>query len=182
MNDEREYEKEPLRDRLLVAGMGEIATHGVADFSLRRVASACHISCAAPYRHFASKEDFIREIVRYIDSQWALLRDEVLRIFAPNVRRQLCEVAVAYARFFAANPHYGAVLSAAGENAAIKEDVERLIRAYCDSFSAPDWERERYLYELRALIYGTTAMLASGELPNDASTYDRLRAAIEARF
>ena len=182
MNDEREYEKEPLRDRLIVAGMTEIATHGVPDFSLRRVAAACHISCAAPYRHFKSKEDFIREIVHYIDRQWALLRNEVLRLFAPNVRRQLAEVAVAYARFFAANPHYGAVLTAAGESAAIKEDVEKLICAYCDSFSAPLWERERYLFELRALIYGTTAMLSSGELPNEAATYDRLRDAIEARF
>ena len=141
MNDEREYEKESLRDRLLVAGMTEIATHGVADFSLRRVAAACQSSCAAPYRHFKDKEDFIREIVHFIDRQWALLRDEVLRIFASDIRRQLAEIAVAYARFFAANPHYGTVLAAAGEHAAIKEDVERLICAYCDSFSAPEWER-----------------------------------------
>ena len=44
-----------LRDRLLIAGTNEIGLHGIADFSLRRVAASCNTSCAAPYRNLFLK-------------------------------------------------------------------------------------------------------------------------------
>ena len=48
-----------LKEKLLTAGIDEIMTHGMGDFSLRRVAAACGASCAAPYKHFKNKEEFI---------------------------------------------------------------------------------------------------------------------------
>ena len=48
-----------LKEKLLAAGIDEIALHGVSGFSLRRVAAACGASCAAPYKHFKNKEEFI---------------------------------------------------------------------------------------------------------------------------
>ena len=51
-----------LRDRLIIAGIEEISLYGIKDFSLRRVAMRCNASCAAPYRHFKNREDFIRAI------------------------------------------------------------------------------------------------------------------------
>ena len=44
-----------VRSRLLFSGLKELETHGVADFSLRRVAQDAGVSCAAPYRHFKDK-------------------------------------------------------------------------------------------------------------------------------
>ena len=51
-----------VREQLIVAGISELEVHGVTDFSLRRVASSCNISCAAPYKHFKSKEAFVDAI------------------------------------------------------------------------------------------------------------------------
>ena len=178
MSDERDYEKEPLRNRLLVAGMQEIATHGVADFSLRRVSAACGISCAAPYKHFKNKDEFILEIIRYIRRQWSLLRDDLFRLFSEDARRQLIEVALAYVRFFASNPHFRTVLVAAGEDDA-HADLSLPFMRYADLRGYGEAERRDRLYSLRATLYGMTAMLENGELAGTAEDYSMIRAAIE---
>ena len=45
-----------LKEKLLAAGIDEIASYGIKNFSLRRVAAACGASCAAPYKHFKNNE------------------------------------------------------------------------------------------------------------------------------
>ena len=50
------YSDESIRERLIIAGIKEIELHGFNDFSLRRVAAACEVSCAAPYRHYKNKD------------------------------------------------------------------------------------------------------------------------------
>ena len=52
-----------MRERLLLAGIDEINTQGVTGFSIRRVAENCGVSCAAPYKHFKDKRDFIASII-----------------------------------------------------------------------------------------------------------------------
>ena len=51
-----------VREQLITAGIAELEAHGIADFSLRRGANYCNISCAAPYKHFKSKEALIESI------------------------------------------------------------------------------------------------------------------------
>ena len=60
---EEYYQPEALREALIIAGLKEIEIHGLTDFSLRRVAAACGVSCAAPYRHFKSKGELILAII-----------------------------------------------------------------------------------------------------------------------
>ncbi|MBQ9131598.1 MAG: helix-turn-helix transcriptional regulator, partial [Clostridia bacterium] len=59
---EEGYTSHAVRERLIIAGIRELEAHGLNDFSLRRVAVACEVSCAAPYRHFKDKEELILEI------------------------------------------------------------------------------------------------------------------------
>ena len=178
----KENSAETLRDRLLIAGTDEIGRYGIADFSLRRVAAACNTSCAAPYRHFKNKEDFILEIIRYINRQWELLRDQILSLFAGDIRRQLAEVCLAYIRFWVANPNYRSVLTAsegktAGESG--KADIDGLIREYCRSVRADETETTRMLCAVKAFLYGITAMLENGELHNTPETFELIRGVIE---
>ena len=55
------------RQALILAGIDEINAHGVAAFSVRRVAQACHVSCAAPYKHFRDKREFIAAIIDHVN-------------------------------------------------------------------------------------------------------------------
>ena len=68
------YKTDELALSLVIAGIREIESHGLSDFSLRRVASMCGVSCAAPYRHYKSKGDLILAIISYVNSQWELLQ------------------------------------------------------------------------------------------------------------
>lgn len=175
---EDEFFSDTVRDRLIVAGADEISQYGMNNFSLRRVASACNISCAAPYKHFKNKEDFILEIIRYINRQWELLYEQILTLFEDDSLRKLTEVCVAYVRFWVANPNYRSVL-AVSEQEPTSVSIDGMIRKYCTDKGADDYEAERTVIAIKALVYGVTVMIESGELENTPKTYEYIRATLE---
>ena len=67
-----------MREVLLLAGITEINTHGVTGFSIRRVATACGVSCAAPYKHFKDKKEFIASIIEFVNDEWRQRQEEIL--------------------------------------------------------------------------------------------------------
>ena len=174
---EEEYFSDTVRDKLIVAGADEISRHGMHNFSLRRVAAACNISCAAPYKHFKNKEEFILEIIRYINRQWELLYEQVLSLFEDDPLRRLTEVCVAYVRFWVANPNYRSVLTMSEEPTAVS--VDGMIRRYCADKGANADETERTVIAIKALVYGVTTMIERGELENAPKTYEYVRATVE---
>jgi AcrR family transcriptional regulator len=56
---DQDYGMRSVKTRLILAGLNEIEEYGIKNFSLRRVALGAQVSCAAPYRHFKDKDDFI---------------------------------------------------------------------------------------------------------------------------
>ena len=180
--------KESLRERLIIAGMDEITHYGIANFSLRRVAAACNTSCAAPYKHFKNKDEFILEIVRYINLRWELLRDQVWALFDSDKQKQLVEICVAYIRFWIANPNYRSILSAGdgifgtdiNKNVVESVSIENLIRQYCEESGGLDEEEtERRIVAVKAITYGVTTMLEHGELQNTPKTFGYIRKIFE---
>jgi hypothetical protein len=74
------------------------------------------------------------------------------------------------------------VLSASEKEMRISEhaiSVEDLIRRYCKSNGDDFDETERTVYALKAILYGMTAMMESGELQNIPKTYDYIRVTVE---
>ncbi len=161
-----------VREQLIKSGIEELEKHGIADFSLRRVAAACNISCAAPYKHFKGKEALIEAIFDYIESQLDLLLDQVAAVyFTPKTC--LAEICVAYIRFCIANPHFRAVLMLSGRSLPLAERVETLMKK-----CFPDMEeRERADrgYVIRSIAYGAALLLESGELEYSDHIIKRIR-------
>ncbi|MBQ7873712.1 MAG: TetR/AcrR family transcriptional regulator [Oscillospiraceae bacterium] len=150
-----------VREQLIKAGIAELEAHGIADFSLRRVAAACNISCAAPYKHFKSKEMLIDAIFDYIKSQLNLLLDQVAAVYRePKIC--LTESCMAYIRFCIANPHFRAVLMLSGKNLPLAERVKKLILLCFPDME--EKEREDRGYVVRCIAYGAALLLESGEL------------------
>ena len=161
-----------VREQLIIAGIAELENHGIADFSLRRVASACNISCAAPYKHFKSKEAFIEAIFEYIKSQLNLLLDQVEAIFS-DPKTCLVECCLAYIRFSIANPHFRSVLLLSGKNLPLGERVKKLI-PLC--FPEMDEEERNYRgYSARCIAYGFVSILLKGEIEYNEKTMARIR-------
>ena len=93
-----------MRQLLIEAGIEEINRCGVSDFSVRRVATACSVSCAAPYKHFKDKREFIAAIIEYVNSQWQERQEEILAACTGGLREQIVEVVVGYLRFLMEKP------------------------------------------------------------------------------
>ncbi len=180
---------ETVKENLITAGIKELENHGIADFSLRRVASACNVSCAAPYKHFKSKENFIAEIIIYIHSQWALLQKQVTDIFKNDLKKQISEICIAYIKFWIANPNFRSILmlrkgdiSDERIKSHLTECTKTLIHEYCESKSLPEDVEIKKFYTVRSLIYGAALMLDNGELENTADTIKMIRERIEAEL
>lgn len=161
-----------VREQLIKAGIDELETHGIADFSLRRVAAACNISCAAPYKHFKSKEMLIEAIFDYIKSQLCLLLDQVEAVY-PEPKTCLIESCLAYIRFCIANPHFRAVLLLSGKKLPLGERVEKLV-----PLCFPEMEKEERDYRgyaARCIAYGFVSLLLKGEIEYNERTMNRIK-------
>lgn len=161
-----------VKEQLIIAGIRELESHGIADFSLRRVAAACNISCAAPYKHFDGKEQLIEEIFLYINTQLNFLLEQVAEIFQ-DPRKRLAESGIAYIRFCLANPHFRAIMTLSEDTLPLKSLVKPLL-SQCLPHISPH-ERTRRELLIRSLIYGAAVMLESGELPQNEDSFSDIR-------
>ena len=169
-----------LRELLLLAGIAELEAHGPSGFSLRRVAAACGVSCAAPYKHFESKEAFIAAILAYIHEKWDLLESHICAVFPGGGKERLVELCLADIRFWIGNPHFHSVhmmAHGAGDGGTTRLGVraEEELLSLCKA-TGKDYASSVYI--LRSLVYGAIMMLEDGTLENGAATFRMLRSVI----
>lgn len=172
MEDYEGYET--VRQKLIISGISEIENHGIADFSLRRVASNCNVSCAAPYKHFKGKEDFIKEIVSYIHSRWLLLQNQIEEFFKDDLKKQLTEVCASYVKFWIANPNFRSVLTLKTKEFEIESEFSKitdtictLVKKCCTEFGVSDSETEHKCYVICSLVYGAVLMIDNGDMDGE---------------
>lgn len=162
-----------LKEKLLTAGIEEIMTHGVQGLSMRRIAAACGASCAAPYKHFKNKEDFLEQISIYIEKRWELLAAQIVNSIE-DPRQRIAELCVANIRFKLANPLYGTACS----------DHDRTINTqlitYVQENNLEDGDGR--IFAVNALIAGTAALINSGKMANSPDTLALLRRRILAEL
>ena len=178
---------ETVKEKLITAGIKELQTHGVADFSLWRVATMCNVSCAAPYKHFKSKEDFIAEILLYIHRQWLLLQKQVADIFEGDLKSQIVETCVAYIKFRIANSGFNAVLMMKTDQLGDKrisgshmtDYIRVLIEKYCMDKEKSAEETSRIIYIIRSLVYGAVVMIDNHQTESTKEAIDTVKLCIE---
>ena len=154
-----------LKEKLLAAGIDEIALHGVSGFSLRRVAAACGASCAAPYKHFKNKEEFISAVIAFANEKWEHLGNQISECFADPAQR-VASLCVANVKFRIANPLYGAN----------QDTFDRRISDEIYSFFSRNdrSDADSLFFGVMALTLGAAAMIESGKLENCKKSYDML--------
>ena len=173
--------QQKLREQMLIAGIQEIDDKGITNFSLRRVAASCNISCATPYSYFKNKEEFILEIIRYINGHWALIQSEVQKTYAGDMQKQILELCVAYIRFLNANPNFRSIIMLSSTHMAeeqMMENMEQMVISYCKSKQYPEEECKKRAFLIRSVVFGAAFMLDSGTLTNDDSTFSMIKSCI----
>lgn len=180
-----------MRQVLLNAGITEINAHGVHGFSVRRVAEAVGVSCAAPYKHFKDKRDFIAAIIEYVNGQWRERQSQALSGCTGGLREQIVTVSVEYVRFLMEKPYYRSILMLKdaefdnlyhrlrGEMSSRSQQLQR------DFFAQSELEpaaQQRKLHTVRALIFGTVFLFDCGELAYTPEALEDLRRSIDREF
>lgn len=180
-----------MKEVLIRAGIDEINAHGVAAFSVRRVAETCSVSCAAPYKHFKDKRDFIAAIIEYVNSQWQARQEEVLSACGPDLREQIVEVSVNYVRFLMEKPYYRSILTLKDQEfdntyhkvrGQISSRSQQLQQAYFAAAGLDEDTMQRKLHLVRAMLFGTMFLMDTGELEYSEQTLRHLRYSIDREF
>jgi len=183
-------ESKNTKKALIKAGIHELHENGFSDFSMRRVAAACGVSCAAPYRHFKDKNELILEIFKYISKKWYLTQNMILSEYSDE-RERLVEISIAYLRFLLENPDYFRIIFIESEafaqeqhsaKAGISSLVRELIAKYCQSVGMSESDRVRKTYIVRSLIFGAVLMIHNGEIEDNESAFDMVRESISREF
>lgn len=176
---------EDLKNVLLVAGLHEIEEYGLENFSVRRIASSCGISCATPYRYFKDKAEYLSAISEYVCRQWLLLKNQIMEVYSSDTRRQIKELCVAYIRFWIANPNFispfsfGTKGTGGGFFGSFGGEIETLFSNYFEKSESSKEEKRKKLFLVRSIITGTADMLCMGELENSEKTMDTLRSCLD---
>lgn len=180
-----------LRQDLIEAGIEEINRYGANDFSVRRVASACGVSTAAPYKHFKDKKEFIGAIIDFVNEQWAVEQERLLSQCADDPRSQMVTVAVGYIKFLMEKPYYRQTLmlkNAEFDNlyhrkrGEINSRTQQIMQRVKETYGLPDEQWEYKALLVRSLLFGSVFMFDSGEFEYNEKALENLRYLIDREF
>lgn len=180
-----------LREDLILAGIEEINIHGANGFSFRRVAKACNVSSAAPYKHFMDKKEFITAIIDYVNEQWAVAQEEVLANCPTDPRSQIVEVAVAYVRFLMEKPYYRQTLMLKNadfdnlyhrKRGELNSRTQQIMAQVKETYGLSDevWHRKALM--VRSILFGAVFMFDSGEFQYSEQALEDIRYVLNREF
>ena len=180
-----------LREELIEAGIREINEYGANGFSVRRVATACGVSSAAPYKHFKDKKEFLSAIIDYVNDQWAEAQDAVLANCPDTPRDQMVAVATFYVSFLMEHPHYRQILMLKNadfdnlyhrKRGEINSVTEKIMLRVKEAYNLPDdvWARKKLM--VRSLLFGSVFMFDSGEFRYTPESLEHVRYIIDREF
>ncbi len=180
-----------LREDLIQAGIDEINKHGANGFSFRRVADACNVSSAAPYKHFKDKKEFISEIVDFVNSQWFVVQDQTIASCSDDPREQMVSVATAYLKFLMENPHYRQILMLKNadfdnlyhrKRGELNSRTQQIMQRVKETYNLSDevWHRKALM--VRSLLFGAVFMFDSGEFRYSEQSLEDIRYVIDREF
>lgn len=180
------------KEKFLKAAVSELEEHGIADFSIRRVAKKCGVSCAAPYKHFENKNELLIEVMRYIGKKWCDVLDDTVQAHKGEpLREQLVAICMAYIAFLCTYPEYQTILymsdrvfepEVLAEKSKVSGTTIALVSEYCKELDIDDEIKLRKFFVVRSLLFGGAIMINSGMLPFDSKTMDMIRSNIVREF
>ena len=162
------YIEDSVRIRLIEAGLSELLTHGQKDFSLRRVALAAQVSCAAPYRHFKDKDELIRAVIAHIREDWLLLAREIEGVFTLGTTKHIVELLKAGVRFWSAGGNFPSFLQIC-ELSGFDEPILRTIKAFSEKNSLTPEREAELTFSILTLYYGTVTLVTAEHLDIDTA-------------
>ena len=180
-----------MRQLLIEAGIEEINRVGVADFSVRRVAQACGVSCAAPYKHFKDRRDFVAAIIEYVNEQWHQRQEAILAGCTGGLREQIVEVCVEYVAFLMEKPHFRGVLMLKDDQfdnlyhkvrGQMSSTMQQMQAEFFSQIGYDEATIRRKRLLVRSLLFGSVFLFDAGEIEYGAEALENIRRSINREF
>ena len=183
---EEAFKNEDVKSRLILSGLKELSEYGARDFSLRRAADAAGVSCAAPYRYFKSKEEYVAEIIAYLSSRWELMAKEIVKSYRPAGYSLFAELSAANVKFWVSHKNAASCFFIAGEENPFAKSwifdktlTEKLYEFFFSEGFTDALAKEK-VTAVRALLIGYVALISSEELSNGEGTFISIKKQIDA--
>ncbi len=107
MPKNEKYHHGNLKKELIEEGIKLMNEVGESGLSLRKIAIRCGVSNAAPYAHFAGKEELLCGMQQYVAEEFTeRLQKAVADCPNPDTEEVIICIGREYVRFFMKNPHY----------------------------------------------------------------------------
>lgn len=101
------YHHGDLRNELIKAGIEMVQQSGIEKLSLRKLASVCGVSEAAPYAHFENKDKLLAAMQEYVTDQLLnCLKEAAESADNPDSPAVILNMGKAYVLFFINYPEY----------------------------------------------------------------------------
>jgi AcrR family transcriptional regulator len=180
------------REQLIQAGLRELNEFGIQNFSTRRVAKRCGVSCATPYKHFKDTQEFIAAILEDINRQYNERQKQTLEKYAGcDSRTQLLQVSLDYLRFLTEYPELRRVImqnfkdcdpafrSLRGQ---LSYQLYKVVARYCRDVNMPEDVRKRKTFLVRSILYGAALFFDNGEMEYNQENMDMVAAMLNREF
>ncbi len=179
------------KEKFIDAALKELYLHGTAGFSIRNVAKECGLSCAAPYRHFKSKNELIEEVINAVAERWKKRVTALMKSHNGTTREKITDISIAYIRFLCENPGYFSVAvmnekflspEQVRKKSLISSQVRSIIDSYCEEVGMTEEAKKRKTFIVRALILGTAEMMTADSLRYTEENLQMVRRCIDREF
>lgn len=174
MTIKRKYHHGALKEALVDAALELLAEGGPANLSLSEAAKRVGVTAAAPYRHFASRDDLMNELARRGFLSFGERIEKAWDEGRPDASTAMWRMCAAYLGFARDEPGlysamFGAVatLSAPASAAAADHALEILWRsvvALLQQRGAPAQGARKLALQVWALAHGVAMLSISGHL------------------
>lgn len=163
------YHHGNLEETLIEAGLELLDKEGMSGFSLRRVAAACGVSHAAPYKHFSDKDALLGAMSKYVGARLGEVLEATWTKHQDDESRMIF-FAQTYLRFFLKNPHYFRFMTTQSNDLIDLTHLEtpseylpfeifrRAAAEELEKRNVPNQQRNQTIISMWAMVHGVTSI------------------------
>lgn len=187
-----QYHHGDLKQALIEKGLEYISENGIESLSLRRLATLCGVSNAAPYAHFKDKEELIQAIQSYVTDEFVQILTDCINKYQ-NTPELLSQLGCEYVLFFIKKPlYYSFLFSPSLTNMKIYTEKDKrgnvapfeLFKgtAYevLSHFGIPESEAENKITAMWALVHGLAGICSLQSTNSSLRSEEKIKAIINS--
>lgn len=161
-----------LETELVEEAIRQIRKNGMEGFSARAVAEACHVSCAAPFKHFDGRRGMFLAMSKYLDGMLYKMMEEIAARRGTDYKRSHLEMNEVFIRFLCENPFLinESFWNTIDEKQAgirkwrsFRKMTEQFF-LYCQANKLSEEVYKSYYFNFQTLAYGAAFVVVNGLL------------------